>query len=176
MPAATIRRMNRPALALIAAVARNGAIGRNNELLWSEPEDQKHFRSVTMGHPVIMGRKTWDSLPGRFRPLPSRRNVVVTRDPAWRADGAEAVASIEAARVLLADAEKAFVIGGAEIYALALPLADELVLTELESELPGDVFFPRWDRSRFTVVSRDPRTNASGMKYAFTTYKKTGGN
>ena len=76
---------------MIAAVARNGAIGKGNALLWREPEDQKHFRSVTMGCPVIMGRKTWDSLPERFRPLPGRRNIVITRNAAWHADGADAV-------------------------------------------------------------------------------------
>ncbi len=159
--------MHRPALSLIAAVARNGAIGKANGLLWHEPEDQKHFRRVTMGCPVIMGRKTWDSLPARFRPLPGRRNVVVTRHAAWHAEGAEPVASIDAALALLADAEKAFVIGGAEIYALALPLADELVLTEIDAELEGDTFFPDWDRMRFTCASREAREG-----YSFVTYQK----
>ncbi|MEP7099832.1 MAG: dihydrofolate reductase [Burkholderiales bacterium] len=166
--------MNRPAslpaLSLIAAVASNGAIGKAGGLLWREPEDQKHFRRVTMGYPVIMGRKTWDSLPVRFRPLPGRRNVVVTRDAAWRADGAEAVASIDAAVALLAGTGKAFVIGGAEIYALALPLADELVLTEIDADLDGDTFFPNWDRARFTRAASEPREG-----YSFVTYKKTGG-
>ncbi len=161
---------DRPALSLIAAVDRNGAIGKANALLWHEPEDQKHFRRVTMGAPVIMGRKTWDSLPARFRPLPGRRNVVVTRNVEWRAAGAEAVASIDAALTLLADAAKAFVIGGAEIYALALPLADELVLTEIDADLDGDTFFPAWDRSHYTCTARDPRVG-----YNFVTYKKTGG-
>src|ERR1700710_900098 len=92
-----------PTISLIAAVPRNNAIGKGNELLWREVEDQKHFRKVTMGSPVIMGRKTWDSLPQRFRPLPGRRNIVLTRDAAWRADGAEPVASIQAAIDLLED-------------------------------------------------------------------------
>jgi len=162
--------MNRPSLSLIAAVARNGAIGKDNTLLWREPEDQKHFRRVTMGCPVIMGRKTWDSLPARFRPLPGRRNVVVTRDAAWRAEGAEAVASIDAALALLAGTDKAFVIGGAEIYALAMPLADELVLTEIDADLEGETFFPNWDRTRFTCAAREPREG-----YSFVTYKRTGG-
>ncbi len=162
--------MNRPTLSLIAAVARNGAIGNDNALLWHEPEDQKHFRRVTLGCPVIMGRRTWDSLPARFRPLPGRRNVVITRDAAWRADGAEAVVSIDAALALLAGVEKAFVIGGAEIYALALPRADELVLTEIDADLEGETFFPHWDHARFTCVVREPRAG-----YSFATYKKTGG-
>lgn len=159
--------MNRPTLSLIAAVARNGAIGKHNELLWREPEDQKHFRRVTMGCPVVMGRKTWDSLPARFRPLPGRRNLVVTRDAGWRAEGAEAARSIDAALALLADADKVFVIGGAEIYALALPLADELVLTEIDAELDGDTFFPAWDRTRFVCTARDARDG-----YSFVTYRR----
>ena len=160
----------RTTLALIAAVARNGAIGKGNALLWREPEDLKHFRRVTMGCPVIMGRKTWDSLPARFRPLPGRRNVVITRNPAWRAEGAEPVTSIDAALSLLAGAAKAFVIGGAELYALTLRLADELVLTEIEIALDGDVFFPSFDRTRFVETSRETRPG-----FSFVTYKNTRG-
>ena len=164
------RRMNRPAVSLIAAVARNGAIGKDNALLWHEPEDLEHFRRATMGCPVIMGRKTWDSLPARFRPLPGRRNVVMTRNADWHGEGAEAVASIAAALALVAGTEKAFVIGGAQLYALALPLADELVLTEIDCELEGDVFFPTWDRARFTCTAREPRAG-----YSFVTYTRAGG-
>ena len=168
--------MNRPAsarpqLALIAAVARNNAIGKAGGLLWHEPEDQKHFRRVTMGCPVIMGRKTWDSLPVRFRPLPGRRNVVITRDAAWRADGAEPVSSLDAALTLLAEAPKAFVIGGAEVYALALPHATELVLTEIDAVLDGgDTFFPPWDRTRFVETAREDRPG-----FSFVTYNSTPG-
>ena len=166
--------MNRPAarprLALIAAVDRNGAIGRNNALLWHEPEDQKHFRRVTMGCPVIMGRKTWDSLPDRFRPLPGRRNVVITRNAAWHANGADAVPSLDAALALLAAEPRVFVIGGAEVYALAMPYADELVLTEIDADLDGDTFFPHWDRTRFAVASRDDRPG-----FSFVTYNNTRG-
>ena len=156
-----------PRLALIAAVARNGAIGKGNALLWHEPEDLKHFRRVTMGCPVIMGRKTWDSLPARFRPLPGRRNIVISRDTAWQAKGAEAATSIDAALALLAGTGRAFAIGGAEIYALALPHADELVLTEIDADLDGDTFFPAWDRTIFTCLAREPREG-----YSFVTYKK----
>ena len=156
-----------PRLALIAAVARNGAIGKGNALLWHEPEDLKHFRRVTMGCPVIMGRKTWDSLPARFRPLPGRRNIVISRDTAWQAEGAEAATSIEAALALLAGAARAFVIGGAEVYALALPHADELVLTEIDAALDGDTFFPAWDRTSFTCLTREARAG-----YSFVTYRK----
>jgi dihydrofolate reductase len=167
--------MNRPALSLIAAVARNGAIGLNNALLWSEPEDLKHLRRITMGFPVIMGRKTWESLPERFRPLPGRRNIVVTRNAAWQATGAEAVVSIADALALLEGTAKAFVIGGAEIYALAMPLADELVLTEIDADLVGDTFFPAWDRTRFTRTASEPRTDAQGLGYCFSTYTKNRG-
>ena len=170
--AATILRMTPPALSLIAAVARNGAIGRNNALLWSEPEDHKHFRRITMGCPVIMGRKTWDSLPARFRPLPGRRNIVLTRDRAWRAEGAQTAASITDALALLEGTPKAFVIGGAEVYTLALPLATELVLTEIDADLNGDTFFPPWDRSQFTVMSCEPHLSESGVRYSFVTYTK----
>ena len=173
--AATIAGMKRPSLSLIAAVARNGAIGRQGALLWSEPEDQRHFRRVTMGRPVIMGRKTWDSLPARFRPLPGRRNIVVTRDGAWRANGAERAASLADALVLLRDEPKAFVIGGAQIYAQALPLADELVLTEIDAEPIGDTLFPAWDRARFIETSREARTNADGTSYSFVTYTRKQG-
>lgn len=158
---------SRPTLALIAAVARNGAIGKHNDLLWREPADQQHFRRVTMGHPVIMGRRNWDSLPARFRPLPGRRNIVVTRNAEWHAQGAERAATLDAALQLLTGNERAFVIGGAEIYALALPLADELVLTEIDAELDGDVYFPAWDRANFRVSARDDRDG-----YSFVTYTR----
>ena len=164
--------MDRPLVSLIAAVARNRAIGLDNALLWREPEDQKHFRRTTLGHPVLMGRKTWDSLPLRFRPLPGRRNLVLTRDVAWRAEGAEPVGSLDAGRALAVGAQKLFVIGGAQLYALALPQADELVLTEIDAELAGDVFFPDWDRSRFELRSHEERTSAAGVKYRFATYER----
>ncbi|MEO6031683.1 MAG: dihydrofolate reductase [Burkholderiaceae bacterium] len=164
--------MKRPSLSLIAAVARNGAIGRNNALLWSEPEDQKHFRRTTMGCPVIMGRKTWESLPERFRPLPGRRNVVVTRNPEWRAAGAETASSLDAALALLDATAKAFVIGGAELYALALPLADELVLTEIDAAFEADAFFPRWNRSDFVPIEEAAHTSAQGIGFRFVTYHR----
>ena len=168
--------MNRPTLALIAAVARNGAIGKDNNLLWREPEDQKHFRRVTMGCPVVMGRKTWDSLPTRFRPLPGRRNVVVTRQIGWQAAGAEAVPSLDAALALLIEAPKVFVVGGAQLYALAMPLADELVLTEIDAVLPGTAFFPDIDRTAFNLTARAAHVGSDGVPYSFTTYLRRKGN
>lgn len=164
---------HRPALTLIAAVDRRRAIGRGGELLWREREDQRHFRDTTMGSPVIMGRKTWDSLPARFRPLPGRRNIVVTRNPAWHADGAETAPSLEAALVLVADAGKAFVIGGGELYAAALPQADELLLTEIDTVFDGaDAWFPDFADAGFAEAARDERRTDDGTPFAFVTYQR----
>ncbi|RZI82250.1 MAG: dihydrofolate reductase [Rubrivivax sp.] len=161
-------------LSLIAAVARHGAIGRHNDLLWQHPLDQKHFRQTTMGCPVIMGRRTWDSLPARFRPLPGRRNIVVTRNTAWQAAGAEVAHSLDEAIALLADVPKAFVIGGGELYVQAVRQADELVLTEVDADFEADTFFPDWDRAAFTEVSRDdhPATAPGEVGFAFVTYQR----
>jgi dihydrofolate reductase len=166
---------NRPALSLIAAVARNGAIGRDNALIWHESEDLKRLRRLTMGHPVIMGRRTWESLPPRFRPLPGRRNLVLTRDAAWRADGAEPTPSLDAALALVAGAERAFVLGGAAAYAQALPHVDRLELTEIDADFDGDTFFPAWDRAAFTVEARESHTGADGIGYHFVTYQRITG-
>jgi dihydrofolate reductase len=161
-------------LALIAAVARDGSIGRGNELLCHLPEDQQHFRRVTMGCPVIMGRKTWDSLPPRFRPLPGRRNIVVTRSLQWQADGAEAARSLSAALASVRTETKVFVIGGGELYREAIARADELVLTEIDRDFDGDTHFPAWDRSLFREVSREPHHAAppNDFDYAFVTYQR----
>ena len=164
-----------PLLSLIAAIPRNGAIGRDGQLLWREPQDQRHFRRITMGSPVLMGRKTWDSLPERFRPLPGRRNLVLSRDPAWRANGAETVASLDAALLAAAGATKVTVIGGAQVYALALPRVDELVLTEIDADLDGDTFFPAWERNHFAETARERHTSESGVPYSFVTYTRVGG-
>lgn len=162
-------------LSLIAAVAANGVIGSGNDLVWREPQDQRHFVDTTRGHPVVMGRKTWLSLPPKFRPLPGRRNVVVTRDAAFAAPGAECAASLDAALALLAEAPQVFVIGGAELYAAALPRADELVLTEIAAELPGDTHFPAWDRTAFEVASRRELVSAAGVPFAIVSYcRRTG--
>jgi dihydrofolate reductase len=161
-------------LVMIAAVARNGAIGKGNQLLWREPLDQKHFRSTTLGHTVLMGRKTWDSLPERFRPLPGRRNLVLTRTPQTQFVGAETATSLHQALDLTANEDKVFVMGGAQIYAQALPLAQRLVLTELDADLPGDVFFPTWRRDEWALTSStEPHQDAQGRRFAFVTYDRT---
>jgi len=159
-------------VALIAAVARGSVIGRGGGIPWRLPEDVAHFKSLTAGHAVVMGRRTWDSLPEPFRPLPGRRNVVVTRNPQWSADGAERASSVEEALSLLRDEDRVFVIGGAEIYEAALPRADELVLTEIDLEVDGDTFFPHWDRREFAESARDERVSGDGTPFAFVTYRR----
>ena len=159
-------------IVIIAAVARNGAIGRGNALLFNEPADQRHFRATTLGCPVIMGRKTWDSLPARFRPLPGRRNVVVSRNVALRPEGAELAPDLAAALARVADAPRVFVIGGAQLYAQALPLAHTLVLTEIDADLDGDTHFPAWDRSQFDETAGAEAVTAAGVPYRFVTYTR----
>jgi dihydrofolate reductase len=156
-------------LVIIAAIARNGAIGRNNALLWRLSEDLQFFKRTTLGHPLLMGRKTFESIG---RPLPGRRNIVLTRDPAWRADGIETAASLQAALELTAAAPKRFLIGGAQLYAQALPLADELVLTEIGHDFEADAFFPPWDRSAFTELGRTRHRSDAGWPYERVTYRR----
>lgn len=170
----TTARTKPAVLSLIAAVARGGAIGKDNDLLWQESADQKHFRQTTMGCPVIMGRRTWDSLPARFRPLPGRRNIVVTRNEQWQAEGAEVAHSMDEALALVADAPKAFVMGGGELYSLALPVADELELTEVDADFDADTFFPAWSRQDFAEVKRETHQSASGVTFHFVTYQRPG--
>ena len=162
--------MTRPALCLIAAVARNGAIGKNNQLLVHLPGDLPRFKKLTLGCPVIMGRKTWDSIG---RPLPQRRNIVISRNASWHADGAELAASLAAALTSVAAEPKAFVIGGAQIYAQALPLADELLLTEIDADFEGDAFFPDWNRAGFQQTSREDHSTPQGLRYSYIHYHKT---
>jgi len=167
-------------LALIASVARNGSIGVGGGLVWDEPADKRWFRQQTMGCPVVMGRKTWDSLPPRFRPLPGRANIVVSRQPGWQADGAEVATSLDAALALArrhagaSGAARIFVIGGGQLYVDALPLADELVLTEIDADLPGDTRFPAWDRAAFAERSRETHRSAgpTACSFAFVTYQR----
>ena len=167
-------------LALIASVARNATIGSANGLVWHEPEDRRWLRRQTMGCPVIMGRKTWDSLPERFRPLPGRDNIVVTRQAGWSAPGAAVAFDLQQALAIARTAAAAqaapriFVIGGGQLYAQALPLADQLLLTEIDADLAGDTHFPAWDRSAFVELTRDTRpASGSGQPaFAFVTYQR----
>ena len=164
--------MARPLLALIAACARGGVIGIDNRLPWHLPEDMKFFRETTRGKPVIMGRKTWESLPDAFRPLPGRLNIVVSRNPDFQAPGGTVVASLEVALAAAGDAEIAFVIGGAELYRQALPLANRLLLTEIDRDYAGDAFFPDFDRSVWHETIRQAHVAESGLPFSFVTYER----
>ena len=153
-------------LSLIAAIARNRAIGKDGQLLWQLPEDMRHFREITSGKPLIMGRKTWESLPEKFRPLPGRLNIVVSRNPQYHAAGAVLSASLEdalqqAAR-LAPGAAEIFVIGGAELYRQALPLADRLYLTEIDADFVGDTFFPTLNPAQWQETHHQTIPPASG--------------
>ena len=159
---------------LIAAVARGGVIGRDGGIPWHIPEDVARFKALTTGHAVVMGRKTWESLPERFRPLPGRRNLVVTRNPEWAAAGAERAGSLREALARLADVERVYVIGGAGIYAAALPYADELAITEVDLAVDGDTRFPAWERRAFDLAAREEHVTDDGTRFAFTTYRRWG--
>ena len=159
----------REEISVIAAVGRDRAIGKDNELLWSIPDDLKRFKALTVGHPVIMGRKTWESIPEKFRPLPGRTNIVITRDPAYPAEGAVLAQSFPEALSLARDAEGAneiFAIGGQQVYECALPFATRLYLTVIEGEKEGDAFFPRYDEEFTKEVARDER-EWEGLRYAW---------
>lgn len=141
-------------LALVVAVARNGVIGQGGTLPWRIPEDLRHFKRVTVGHAVIMGRKTWDSIG---KPLVDRRNIVVTRNASLQIPGAEVVPSLEAALALAHERdEEPRVIGGAELYRLALPISTRIFLTEVDREVEGDAFFPDLDRAKWHEIERRP--------------------
>lgn len=160
-----------PRLTLIAALAKNRVIGIDNRLPWRLPEDLKRFKALTLGHPIIMGRKTWESLG---RPLPGRSNIVVSRSPGYAASGASVVPSLAEAVTLAASsgANEAFVIGGEEIFRQALPLAQCLQLTEIAEDFAGDVYFPDFDKSGWLETARECHHSADGFDYAFVTYER----
>ncbi len=158
-------------LTLIAALARRGVIGLNNALPWRLPEDLKRFKSLTLGHPVIMGRKTWDSLG---RPLPGRENIVISRQPDFHPEGARLARDIPQALALARAGGMAevFVIGGGDIYRQCLPLADRLQLTEIQHDFEGDAFFPDFDRSLWQETARSRQHAEAGFDYDFVTYQR----
>ncbi|GAA4376720.1 dihydrofolate reductase [Agromyces bauzanensis] len=161
-----------PAIGMIWAEARGGVIGAGGGMPWHVPEDLAHFKELTGGGPVVMGRKTWESLPPRFRPLSERRNIVVTRRPDWSAEGAELAASVEDALALAGggDPDRIWVIGGAEIFSAVIGRADRLEVTELDLAVEGDTFGPEVDGS-WQVADVDPaegwHTSTSGIRYRF---------
>lgn len=158
-------------IVLILARATNGVIGKDGVMPWHLPEDMARFRRITQGAPVVMGRKTWDSIAPRFRPLAGRRNVVVTRQAEWRAEGAERAASLTAALALTADAPVVWIMGGAQIYAQALPLAQRAEITEIHADFDGDAFAPVFG-PEWAETAREAHTAANGLRFSFVTREK----
>ena len=164
--------MNQPDIVLVVARAANGVIGRDGTLPWHIPADLQHFKRVTMGAPMIMGRKTFESLP---KLLPGRRHIVLTRDRSWSAPGAEVAATADEA-VALADAERIGVIGGAEIFRLFMPIATRIELTQVHADIEGDTFMPPPDPALWREVSREHHPAEEGRPaYSFVTLVRSGG-
>jgi dihydrofolate reductase len=160
-----------PRINLIFARAANGVIGKDNTMPWHLPEDLAHFKRLTQGCPVVMGRKTWDSLPPRFRPLPGRINIVVTRQSDWLAVGALRAAGLPEALSLCGDAPDVWVIGGADIYRQAEPMAVRAEVTEIAQNFEGDAFAPLLGAA-WQETARASHLAASGLSFAFVTYQK----
>jgi dihydrofolate reductase len=160
-------------LTLIAALARNGVIGIANKLPWHLPEDLQHFKATTLGHPIVMGRRTFESIG---RPLPGRRTIVVTRDPAWSHPDCERAASLDEAVARCAGLHEMFVVGGGRLYAEAMPQADRLIVTDVEIDVRGDTFFPPIDPAVWRCTQRTPGTSRTGLAYAIRTWERAGSN
>ncbi len=165
-------------MSLIVAMSDNRVIGRNNEMPWHLPEDLKFFKRITMGKPIIMGRNTFESIG---KPLPGRANIVITRNPDYHADGVHVVASVEEAielsgQLTAPDLEaEIMVIGGSQIFAETLPIADRIYLTELHTKIEGDVFFPRFPRDQWQEIAREnrPATPENPFTYSFLILERT---
>jgi dihydrofolate reductase len=163
----------RPLLCLIAAVADKGVIGRGNALPWHLPADLAHFKRLTLDKPILMGRRTWESLPGL---LPGRRHLVLTRNPHYRAPGATLVGSVDSAIAAAAGSAELMVVGGAELYAETLPRADRLYLTLVHAEIEGDARFPDWDPSDWQEIERTerPADGRNPIALSFLTLERRG--
>jgi dihydrofolate reductase len=159
-------------LHLIYARSRNNVIGVNGDLPWHLPEDLAHFKRTTLGQPVIMGRVTWESIPEKFRPLPGRTNVVVSRQASFSAPGAQVVASLQAAVDLFPAGDVVWLIGGAQLYAQAMPLAQQLVITEIDADYEGDAFAPAIDAVEWKETQRTQHTSAQGLGYSLVTLER----
>jgi dihydrofolate reductase len=161
---------------LIFARAANGVIGRDGTLPWHLPEDMAHFKRMTAGCPVIMGRKTWDSLPPKFRPLPGRTNLVITRQVLWKENGAQPSSSMRESLLFCEQIEptpaEVWVIGGAQIYAQALPLAQRAVVTEIDQDFEGDAFAPHLG-PEWREISHESSVSANGLRYSFVTMERS---
>ena len=156
---------------MIFARSANGVIGLNGAMPWHLPEDLAHFKKLTMGSPVIMGRKTWDSIPAKFRPLPGRSNVVVTRQPEWQAPGAQTAGSLQDALALCQAASEVWIIGGAQIYAQAEPLASRIEVTHIDKNYDGDAFAPQLG-SQWKPGHQVNHVSSTGLSFTFITYTK----
>ena len=156
-----------PIITLVVAYAANRAIGRDNTLPWRLPADFAHFKRTTMGHPIVMGRNTWESLG---RPLPGRLNVVITRTPDYQAPGAVVAHSLPEALAACGDVPRICIIGGAQIYTLALPIADEIIATEVQAHVDGDAFFPDLPAGQWQEAERLPQPEENGYTYDFVRY------
>ena len=161
--------MPSPHVKIVVAYSDNRTIGRDNALPWRLPGDLAHFKQTTLGHPIVMGRKTWDSLG---RPLPGRRNIVVSRQPHFAAAGASVFGSLAEALRDCADEDSISIIGGAQIYRLALPLADEIVATEVHAEVEGDAHFPPIEAGEWQETQRLAQQPENGYAYDFVTYRR----
>lgn len=157
-------------ISIIVAHSSNRVIGRDGGLPWRLPSDLRRFRELTTGHTVVMGRRTYESLPDAYRPLPERRNLVLSRDPGYRVDGAEVFADLEQA--LAACEGECFVIGGEIAYRDALPRCDRLYATEIEAELEGDAFFPEISASDWRLAERGERLRENDLSFSFNTYER----
>lgn len=161
--------MKRPLVKIVVAYSDNRTIGRDNALPWRLPGDLKHFKQTTLGHPIVMGRKTWESLG---RPLPGRRNIVISRQPGYAAAGASVFGSLAEALHDCKDEDSVSVIGGAQIYRLALPLADEIAATEVHAEVEGDAHFPPIEPGQWRETQRLAQQPENGYAYDFVTYRR----
>ena len=159
---------------MIFARSANGVIGNNNAMPWHLPEDLAHFKKLTLGSPVIMGRKTWDSLPTKFRPLPGRTNVVITRQTGWQAEGAQTAGSLMDALALCQLASDIWIIGGAQIYAQAEPLASRIEVTHIDKTYVGDAFAPTLG-SQWQPSPKEDHVSSTGLNFSFITYTRQQG-
>jgi dihydrofolate reductase len=149
-------------ISIIAAVARNGVIGRDGDMPWHLPDELRHFKATTLGHPLVMGRRTFEAIG---RALPGRRTIVVTRDPGWHHADVETAHSFAEAVALAGPADEVFVAGGAQVYADAMPYAHRLLITEVDAEPEGDTYFPEWDRRAWREESREPHEGWTRVVY-----------
>ena len=156
-------------IAMIAAMANNRVIGKDNQMPWHLPEDLRHFKAMTLGKPVVMGRKTFESIG---RPLPGRHNIVITRQLDYAIEGVSCVSSFDEAKKIAGDCDELIVMGGGQLYAEILPFAEVMYLTLIKLDVEGDTFFPTWNEQEWQVSQTESVTNHDGLEYSFNTLVK----